>query len=67
MRSSAGRDGLAAGPLHLPPVPARQVHRHLPAVTELAWGPMRAMTGSPLDPSIFHEYLRDKYSAIYQL
>ncbi|KAK9815482.1 hypothetical protein WJX72_004432 [[Myrmecia] bisecta] len=28
---------------------------------------MRAVTGAPLDPAIFLQYLRDKYSVIYQL
>ena len=28
---------------------------------------MRAATGSPLDPSVFLQYLRDKYMALYRL
>ena len=28
---------------------------------------MRAATGSPLDPSVFLQYLTDKYTALYRL
>ena len=30
-------------------------------------GLMRAATGSPLDPSVFLRYLRDKYTKLYKL
>jgi Zn-dependent M32 family carboxypeptidase len=54
-------------PAHRNPIGWYTPNAHTRCHTQSGDDLMKAVTGAPLDPSIFLDYLRNKYTPIYKL